>query len=245
MKRLTDRGPAEAFVRIGYGPRALDALLCAPERPLGAVVLLYGDAGIRHGPPPPDLAAALAAHDLATLEVDLLTRNERAEDIFTKHLRFDVGLQAQRLATALAWLRGLPWAAELPLGIFATGAAGATALLAAAAQPGELAAVALWGGRPDLAGRRLAEVAASTLLLVERHNDPLLELNRLALPLLAGEATLSTVGDAAALAPLLGDWLAGHLAAPPTSGPSARPGADARPTAGPRVACSRLDRTLA
>mgnify|MGYP002078421760 CR=1 FL=1 len=200
-------------MRIGPEPGALDGLLTVPAHPRGAVVLLYGDAGIRHAAPPSGLAEGLRATGLATLQANLLTQDELAEDVFTKHRRFDVRRQAPRLHAILAWLRGQPWAAGLPVSCFATGASGAAALIADAARPGELRAIAMWGGRPDLAGRALAGAVAPSLLLVERHNAALLDLNRAALPLLAAERRLADLGDPSELPPLLIAWLEGHGAA--------------------------------
>lgn len=41
---------------------------------------------------------------LATLLVDLLTPEEEAIDDYTRHLRFDIGLLAERLVGAIDWL---------------------------------------------------------------------------------------------------------------------------------------------
>ncbi len=213
MQLRIDIDPVEAHVRIGREPVALDGILTVPPQPRGVIVLLYGDAGIRHAAPPPSLVDNLREAGLATLHVNLLTRRELAEDVFTKHLRFDVRRQAQRLPIILAWLRDQPWAAGLPVSCLATGAAGAAALIADAASPGALHAIALWGGRPDLVGRDLAAVAAPSLLLVEAHNPALLQLNRCALPLLGAERGLEVLRDPDELAPLLLAWLEGQGAA--------------------------------
>jgi putative phosphoribosyl transferase len=67
---------------------------------------------------------------------------------------------------------------EVPLGYFGA-STGAAAALWAAAEPGnEIAAVVSRGGRPDLAGPRLAMVKAPTLLIVGSRDETVLELNR-------------------------------------------------------------------
>ena len=81
--------------------------------------------------------------------------------------------------------------------------------------------IPLLGGRPDLAGGRLARVRAATLLIV-RGNDPVvLELNREAERALRCESSLVVVPGATHLfeergaleevARLAGEWFAGHL----------------------------------
>ena len=62
--------------------------------------------------------------------------------------------------------RGEPDIADLPLGLFGASTGAAAALLATAELRNRIAAVVSRGGRPDLAGSRLAEVVAPTLLVV-------------------------------------------------------------------------------
>ncbi len=213
MTTRTQPEPAESLVLIGGPPSALEGRVFHTATARGTVVLLRGDAGVHHSRAQPGLLAALHEHGFATLEVELLTRDELTEDAFTKHLRFDVRLQAQRLAGALGWLGEQPWAAGLPSFCFATGAAGAAALIADAARPGALDGIAMWGGRPDLAGRELSQVVAPSLLLVEAENELMGELNRCALPLLDDDSNLITLADPAELAPHVLGWLERQLVA--------------------------------
>jgi pimeloyl-ACP methyl ester carboxylesterase len=105
---------------------------------------------------------------------DLLTEREGRQH----GLSFDVPLLSGRLervtreATSRARLRALP------VGYFGA-STGAAAALAAAASLGEaIAAVVSRGGRPDLAGERLAAVLSPTLLIVGERDAEVLELNR-------------------------------------------------------------------
>ena len=59
-----------------------------------------------------------------------------------------------------------------------------------------MAAIVSRGGRPDLAGTRLLDVRAPTLLIVGARDVEVLELNRLALRSLGADATLTIVPDA-------------------------------------------------
>jgi putative phosphoribosyl transferase len=211
MTTMTDYRPNERLVLIGGPPSALEGRVLQPAAPCGIVVLLRGDAGVHHSQSQPGLLAALHERGLATLEVELLTRDELTEDAFTKHLRFDVRLQAQRLAGVLGWLHEQEWAVGLPSFCFATGAAGAAALIADAAHPGAFEAIAMWGGRPDLAGRDLAQVSAPSLLLVEADNELIGELNRCALPLLDDDSGSLALNDPAELAPAILRWLEPRL----------------------------------
>ena len=103
---------------------------------------------------------------------------------------------------------------------------GAGAALWAAAQPhAQIAAVVSRGGRPDLAGPRLAAVTAPTLLIVGGQDHAVLDLNRQAKAQLRCENSLAVVpgathlfeeaGTLQAAAELARDWFKGHLAAQP------------------------------
>jgi putative phosphoribosyl transferase len=120
------------------------------------------------------VARTLNEAGLATLLFDLLSPEEagRRENVF------DIPLLASRLVAAYRWLRAEPRAAGLPIGYFGASTGAAAALVAAAELGDDVRAVVSRGGRPDLAGPRLAHVRAATLLLVGELDDAVLELNR-------------------------------------------------------------------
>jgi putative phosphoribosyl transferase len=123
---------------------------------------------------------------------DLLTGEEERERANV----FDIGLLAQRLIDVTEWLTGQPDIAPLPVGYFGA-STGAAAALAAAADPGiKVAAVVSRGGRPDLAGDKLQDVRAPTLLLVGGRDDVVLELNRQAQNRIPAECELSVIPGA-------------------------------------------------
>jgi dienelactone hydrolase len=155
----------------------LDGDLTLPPQARGVVLFAHGSGSSRHSPRNRQVAEALNRHRLGTLLVDLLTPDEEVRDARTRDLRFDVGLLADRLAGIVGWLGRQPDTVGLPVGLFGASTGAAAALVAAASRPGDVTAVVSRGGRPDLAGPALIQVAAPTLLLVGELDAPVLDLN--------------------------------------------------------------------
>ena len=133
---------------------------------------------------------------LGTLLFDLLTEEEEQLEYYTRHLRFDIPLLADRLVAVTRWVAGEKAAAHLPIGYFGA-STGAAAALVAAAQLGEkIRAVVSRGGRPDLAGEALEKVTAPTLLIVGERDVPVIELNQAAGERLGGKKLLTIVPGA-------------------------------------------------
>ncbi|MGW4999843.1 phosphoribosyltransferase family protein [Streptomyces hydrogenans] len=206
-------------VRIPAGGPVLPGDLAVPERATGLVLFAHGSGSGRHSPRNRAVAAALNGAGLATLLFDLLTEAEATD----RSRVFDTPLLAERLGRAAAWTAGWPGAEGLPRGYFGA-STGAAAALWAAAEPGDdVAAVVSRGGRPDLAGERLAGVRAPTLLVVGGSDDLVLDLNRRAGELLRCEHRLEVVPGAGHLfeepgaleevAALATDWFTGRFAA--------------------------------
>ncbi|MCW3002543.1 MAG: dienelactone hydrolase, partial [Conexibacter sp.] len=103
----------------------------------------------------------------------------------------------------------------------------AAALIAAAQRPERVRAVVSRGGRPDLAGEALPRVTAPTLLIVGERDAEVIELNRRAQALLAGESRLDIVPGATHLfeepgalervAGLAREWFLRHLGPEPAA----------------------------
>src|SRR2546425_4666048 len=66
----------------------------------GLVVFAHGSGSSRHSPRNRMVAPRLNEAGFGTLLVDLLTSEEEAVDVRTAHLRFDLGLLADRLLAA-------------------------------------------------------------------------------------------------------------------------------------------------
>jgi len=110
---------------------------------------------------------------MATLLFDLLTEEEASD----RRNVFHVPLLARRLEEALAWSREDPDTAALPVGLFGASTGSAAALVTAAENPGEIAAIVSRGGRPDMAGEVLSRIRAPTLLIVGGADTVVLALN--------------------------------------------------------------------
>jgi putative phosphoribosyl transferase len=206
-------------IEVDAGQVRLAGRLTVPEHPGGMVVFAHGSGSSRHSPRSRFVAQVLNDAGLATLLFDLLTRDEE----FDRAKVFDIELLAGRLGDVSRWLRAQPATRELPIGYFGA-STGAGAALWAAADPGrDVSAVVSRGGRPDLAGTRLADVDAPTLLIVGGRDQLVLDLNREAQAQLRCENRLAVVpgathlfeepGTLATAAGLACDWLRVHLAA--------------------------------
>jgi putative phosphoribosyl transferase len=89
-----------------------------------------------------------------------------------------VDLLAARLVAATRWVDDEFDLGGLPFGYFGASTGAAAALVAAADPAIGVRAIVSRGGRPDLAGERLAEVHVPTLLVVGGADVDVLELNR-------------------------------------------------------------------
>lgn len=183
----------EVFVPVNGS--SIAAFLQLPASPKGLILFAHGSGSGRHSPRNQFVASGLRDAGLATMLLDLLTSEEERVDQETAELRFDIDLLTSRIVSATRWARERKEVATLPYGYFGASTGAAAALDAAAALPGDIAAVVSRGGRPDLAGR-LGEVAAATLLIVGGADPEVLALNRRALKLLRCERELLIVPGA-------------------------------------------------
>jgi putative phosphoribosyl transferase len=204
-------------VEITVGGVRLRGQLTVPDPASAVVAFAHGSGSSRHSPRNRFVATVLQRAGLATLLFDLLTPEEEHDRANV----FDIGLLAGRLLDATSWLRKEPRTADLPTGYFGA-STGAAAALWAAAEPGaDIAAVVSRGGRPDLAGPRLAAVQAPTLLIVGSYDHLVLDLNAQAYEKLRCENRLEVVPHATHLfaepgaleqvAALARDWFTDHL----------------------------------
>ncbi|MFE5674049.1 phosphoribosyltransferase family protein [Streptomyces erythrochromogenes] len=201
-------------VEVDAGGLALAGDLALPEGAGAVVMFAHGSGSSRRSPRNRTVAADLNRAGLGTLLFDLLTPAEEADRANV----FDIGTLAGRLADATGWLRRR---ASLPIGYFGASTGAAAALWAASAADADIGAVVSRGGRPDLAGPRLAAVRAPTLLVVGDRDTTVLDLNRAAQRELRCENRLEVVPGATHLfeepgaleqvAALARAWFARHL----------------------------------
>jgi putative phosphoribosyl transferase len=193
----------------------LEGELVIPEGAALIVLFAHGSGSSRLSPRNQFVARTLQAAGIGTLLFDLLTEEEAAD----RENVFDIDFLAHRLGDATRWLRARPDGAKYALGYFGASTGAAAALIAAAQQPA-ICAVVSRGGRPDLALRHLADVAAPTLLIVGGRDYGVIELNEKAYRLLHCEKSLKIVPGATHLfeepgtleqvAQLASEWFARH-----------------------------------
>jgi pimeloyl-ACP methyl ester carboxylesterase len=185
-----------ATVRIPSGTAVLWGELRVPRSARGLTVLAHDGSSGRHGACDQAVARTLEEAGLATLLTGLLTEDEVRVDEETRHLRFDVGLLAGRVADVVRWAETWPATHGLRVGLFGAGAGAAAALVAAARAPDRVAAVVSRGARPDLASPQLRLVRSPTLLLVGGADGVVLDLNESAFRRISCEKALRVVARA-------------------------------------------------
>ena len=204
-------------VHIALDGVSINGDLHLPDQCRAVVVFAHGIGSSRHSPRNRYVASVLQGAGLGTLLLDLLTPEEEVD----RGNVFDIPLLAQRLSAATRWLKGRDDTAACRVGYFGA-STGAGAALWAAAEPGaQVDAVVSRGGRPDLAGPRLAAVRAPTLLLVGGADTQVLALNRQAMDLMRAPVHLEVIpgathlfeepGTLARVAALATDWFSRHL----------------------------------
>ncbi len=204
-------------VEIPVGAIALKGHLHLPELAAGVVLFAHGSGSSRHSPRNRFVADVLYQAGLGTLLLDLLT----SEEELSRANVFDIELLANRLTAATRWLGSRPDTASCRVGYFGASTGAGAALWAAAEAGAQIAAVVSRGGRPDLAGPRLAHVRAPTLLIVGSADEAVLELNHRAQAQLRCPSQLVVVegathlfeepGTLAEAASLASDWFADYL----------------------------------
>ena len=209
-------GTVDEDVFIQLDSVGLNGHLTVPDASSGLVVFAHGSGSSRHSPRNLFVARQLNRAGLGTLLFDLLSGEEESDRANV----FDIALLAERLLAATAWLNTLLDNGP-PLGYFGASTGAAAALWAAATVGPQLQAVVSRGGRPDLAGDRLRQVKAGTLLIVGSRDPEVLDLNRAAATRLRCEHKLVVIEGASHLfeepgtleevADLAVDWFRTHL----------------------------------
>lgn len=196
---------------------AIHGHLHLPDPATAVVLFAHGSGSGRHSPRNRLVAEVLYRAGLGTLLLDLLT----PEEAISRANVFDVELLASRLTAATRWLGDQPDTASCRIGYFGASTGAGAALWAAAEPEAQVAAVVSRGGRPDLAGPRLARVRAPTLLIVGSADKAVLKLNQAAQARLRPPSRLSVVegathlfeepGTLAEAAISARDWFVQHL----------------------------------
>jgi len=206
-----------ALLTIPVNGIELEGMLVVPRHAKGVVLFAHGSGSSRLSPRNTFVANNLHESGIATLLMDLLTKQE---DIAYGN-RFDIDLLTWRLERATQWVMEQPRCSALDVGYFGASTGAAAALNAAATFGSAIGALVSRGGRPDLALPALANVQSPTLLIVGSLDDVVIELNRQAYENIKVEKHLAIVEGATHLfeepgtlhevARLAAHWFKSHL----------------------------------
>ena len=218
--RAAEKGIAcEATIPAGAVTLTGDLIVPADAR--GIVLFAHGSGSSRHSSRNQFVARVIRNAGVGTLLFDLLTLREEEEEKWTRHLRFNIELLAERLVGATAWIKTNEKTKDLRIGYFGSSTGAAAALIAAAQAGDQVGAVVSRGGRPDLAGAFLSQVRSPTLLIVGGLDYQVIDLNQAAFDELRCEKQMVIVPGATHLfeepgtleqvASLAADWFQKHL----------------------------------
>jgi putative phosphoribosyl transferase len=174
----------------------LDGTVAVPEGSTGVVLFARGAGGTRDDELDARVARELNSVRIATVMVDLLTTAEQRIDAATAELRYDADLLGVRVIAIIDRLASEHPTARLPGGVLGSHSGAAAALIAAAARPQWVRAVAAYSGRPDLAGEFLLLVHAPSLFVVGEYDRQLLGLNQDAADRIPGPARVAVIPGA-------------------------------------------------
>jgi len=210
----TDPVPHGTDITVAGPDGPIVATLTVPAAARAVVAVAHGSGSGRHSPRNLAVAAVLHRDRIATLLPEL------GDD---PHGHFAVELLAARFGAVVRALDDAPTTRGLPVGAMGASTGAAVALWAASEPGSPIAAVVSRGGRPDLAGDRLARVEVPTLLVVGGLDTVVIGLNREAAARLGGPHQLAIVpgathlfeepGTLAAAAELTRAWMVDHLGA--------------------------------
>ncbi len=211
----------ERSVKINSKNAELNGDLVIPSEAFSLVLFAHGSGSSRKSPRNRYVAGVLQKAGIATFLFDLLTLEEESLDAITGHLRFNIDFLAERLISATDMMLADNMLEKLPFGYFGA-STGAAAALAASARFGKrIRAIVSRGGRPDLASGYLAQVSASTLLIVGGRDIVVIGMNEEAYKLLKSDKMIKIVPGATHLfeeqgaieevAKLAADWFVKYL----------------------------------
>ena len=180
------RIPVEAASNKVVATTILEGSLTIPNNwniTKGIIVFAHGSSCGRHSPRNEYVAKALNKDGLATLLIDLLTKEEEETDSRTEKIRckipglilnkFNVKLLSDRLLGITDWLLTTKQfeTHDVIIGYFGASTGAAAGLIAAAQRVNLIGAVVCRSGRPDLVSTDLlTKVRAPTLLIVGKND---------------------------------------------------------------------------
>ena len=183
-------------VKIEIEDKIIKGNLNIPENAKAIVLFAHGSGSSRFSPRNQYVAGVLNKSGLATLLMDLLTKEEEVIDEQTGELRFNIEFLADRLVNTAKWLKKNSETKNFVVGYFGSSTGAGAALIAAAQYPVYATTIVSRGGRPDLAMPYLKKVKASVLLIVGGDDIEVIEMNKKALEELDTEKKLKIISGA-------------------------------------------------
>lgn len=178
-------------VNIKIGSTIIEGELTIPLGASGLVLFAHGSGSSRFSPRNNYVAKILQKGNLATLLVDLLTKDE---DLDYKQ-RFDINLLSERLIKITKWLKENEDTKDMKIGYFGASTGAAAAVMAAAIEKKNVSAIVSRGGRVDLA-EQISEIESPILLIVGENDDFVVDANVLALEKINCKKQLSLIPNA-------------------------------------------------
>jgi putative phosphoribosyl transferase len=164
----------EKLIHITQDSVTVEGMLKIPEGAKGIVLFAHGSGSGCFSPRNNFVANILNEEHLATVLVDLLSKQE--DEIY--QTRFNIDLLTKRLNSVIQWIQKQHETQNLHIGLFGASTGAAAALYVASELGKIIHAVVSRGGRPDLAMDVLDKVQAPTLFIVGGDDYGVIELNQ-------------------------------------------------------------------
>lgn len=164
----------EKLIHVEQEDISLEGMLKIPPSSKGIVLFAHGSGSSRFSPRNNFVADILNEAGLATLLIDLLSKQE--DSIY--QTRFNIALLAQRLEMVVRWLEKQQETKHLMIGLFGSSTGAAAAFEVAASLKEKIHAIVSRGGRPDLAMDILESVTAPSLFIVGGNDFGVIDLNQ-------------------------------------------------------------------
>ncbi len=153
--------------------------LVKPSESNSIIIFVHGSGSNRFSIRNRIISRSLNERGFASLMIDLLTEQEKREDIVRKHLRFDIELLTNRLRKITAWLVVNSYTKDLKIGYFGS-STGAAAAINVATDFKQIRAIVSRGGRLDFTSpNTLRNLVTPTLLIVGSSDLPVVNINEI------------------------------------------------------------------
>lgn len=157
----------------------LKASLVIPSGSKCIIVFIHGSGSNRFSDRNQYLSRYMNDCGFATLRVDMLTNDEKIQDLESHQFRFNIELLTNRLRMIITWLRSNYITRDYVIGLFAS-SSGAAAAIKIAIEFKEIRAIVLKGGRLDYVNSRLLKkLIIPTMLIVGSNDVPIVTINQI------------------------------------------------------------------